>query len=41
MILAGLLDTQVDGVVRAYEEQGLSLTDRGAGEWPVLVFAAA
>lgn len=41
MILAGLLDTQEDGVVRAYEEQGLSLADRGAGEWPVLVFAAA
>ena len=37
IILAGLLDTQVDGVVAAYEALGLSLADRGSGEWPVLV----
>ncbi len=37
LILAGLLDTQADGVARAYEEQGLSVRDRGFGEWPVLV----
>jgi ribosomal protein L11 methyltransferase len=37
VILAGLLDTQADGVVRAYEERGLTLRDRGFGEWPVLV----
>ena len=37
VILAGLLDTQADGVVRAYEERGLTLRDRSFGEWPVLV----
>jgi ribosomal protein L11 methyltransferase len=37
VVLAGLLGTQADGVVRAYEEQGLGVRDRGFGEWPVLV----
>ncbi len=37
VILAGLLDPQAEGVIRAYEDQGLSLADRGSGEWPVLV----
>ena len=37
IMLAGLLDTQADGVVRAYEALGLKLQDRGSGEWPVLV----
>ena len=37
VILAGLLDTQADAVVAAYEKLGLSLADRGSGEWPVLV----
>ena len=37
VVLAGLLDTQADAVAAAYEELGLSLTDRGSGEWPVLV----
>jgi ribosomal protein L11 methyltransferase len=37
IILAGLLETQADAVARAYEEQGLTLGDRGFGEWPVLV----
>ena len=41
VILAGLLDTQADGVVAAYEALGLSLADRGSGEWPVLVFHRA
>ena len=41
VILAGLLDTQVDAVVAAYEKEGLSLEDRGFGEWPVLVIGAA
>jgi ribosomal protein L11 methyltransferase len=36
-VLAGLLDTQSDGVARAYEAQGLTVSDRGFGEWPVLV----
>lgn len=39
VLLAGLLDSQADAVVRAYKEQGLSLTDRGSGEWPVLVLS--
>jgi ribosomal protein L11 methyltransferase len=37
VVLAGLLDTQADGVIAAYEKQGMSLQDRGFGEWPVLV----
>jgi ribosomal protein L11 methyltransferase len=37
VILAGLLDTQADAVGRAYEALGLKLSDRSAGEWPVLV----
>lgn len=37
ILLAGLLDTQADAVARAYEAQGLGITDRGIGEWPVLV----
>ena len=37
VVLAGLLDTQSDAVIRAYEERGLTLRDRGFGEWPVLV----
>ena len=40
IILAGLLDTQADAVVDAYEELGLSPVRRGAGEWPVLVLQA-
>jgi ribosomal protein L11 methyltransferase len=38
VLLAGLLDTQADAVVAAYEALGLTLADRGSGEWPVLVF---
>jgi ribosomal protein L11 methyltransferase len=37
IVLAGLLDIQADGVAKAYAAQGLSVTDRGIGEWPVLV----
>ena len=37
IVLAGLLDTQADGVVAAYDKHGLTLRVRGAGEWPVLV----
>ena len=40
IILAGLLDTQVDGVCAAYEKLGLNIRDRGSGEWPVLVLKA-
>ena len=37
VILAGLLDTQADSVVAAYEKLGFTLNERGAGEWPVLI----
>jgi ribosomal protein L11 methyltransferase len=37
IILAGLLDTQADTVVEAYEAEGCSLVERGTGEWTVLV----
>jgi ribosomal protein L11 methyltransferase len=37
VVLAGLLNTQADAVVAAYEEQGLKPSDRGFSEWPVLV----
>ena len=37
LILAGLLDLQADAVAEAYEQRGLSLDERGSGEWPVLV----
>lgn len=37
VVLAGLLDSQADGLIAAYEAQGVRLAERGAGEWPVLV----
>jgi len=40
VILAGLLDTQADAVIRAYEAQGVSLVHCRSGEWPVLTLAA-
>jgi ribosomal protein L11 methyltransferase len=40
VVLAGLLDTQADGVIAAYAKLGLSLRARGEGEWPVLVLSA-
>ena len=40
LVLAGLLDSQADGVTRAYEEHGVSLIDRGSGEWPVLILGS-
>jgi ribosomal protein L11 methyltransferase len=39
VVVAGLLDTQADAVCAAYEKLGLSLVDRGSGEWPVLVLS--
>ena len=39
VVLAGLLDTQAGAVVAAYEKLGLSLGDRGSGEWPVLTLS--
>jgi ribosomal protein L11 methyltransferase len=40
MVLAGLLETQADAVTGAYEALGLTLRDRGSGEWPVLVLTS-
>jgi ribosomal protein L11 methyltransferase len=37
IVLAGLLDTQAGSVAAAYEKLGLTLSDCGSGEWPVLV----
>jgi len=37
IVLAGLLDTQADAVIAAYSKLGLTLADRGSGEWPVVV----
>ncbi len=36
VMLAGLLDTQADSVISAYEAQGMKVIERGAGEWCVL-----
>jgi len=40
VVLAGLLDTQADGVVAAYEAAGMNVSGRGEGEWRVLVSEA-
>lgn len=37
ILLAGLLDSQADGVAKAYDAQGMIIADRGIGEWPVLI----
>jgi ribosomal protein L11 methyltransferase len=37
VILAGLLNTQAEVVIDSYSELGLTVCDRGSGEWPVLV----
>jgi ribosomal protein L11 methyltransferase len=39
VILAGLLDSQADAVIAAYEPLGLSVRARLSGEWPVLVLS--
>jgi ribosomal protein L11 methyltransferase len=41
VILAGLLDTQADTVIAAYEAVGMKVVERGSGEWCVLVLGAA
>jgi ribosomal protein L11 methyltransferase len=38
IVLAGILDAQADSVTAAYQAKGLVLSERGAGEWPVVVF---
>ncbi len=40
VVLAGLLDTQADAVIAAYETQGMKVVERGEGEWCVLVLEA-
>jgi ribosomal protein L11 methyltransferase len=40
IILAGLLDSQADAVIAAYQRQGMTIIERGAGEWCVLVLEA-
>jgi ribosomal protein L11 methyltransferase len=40
VVLAGLLHSQTDAVVRAYEALGLTCRARGSGEWPVLVLGS-
>ena len=37
VVLAGLLDTQANAVIAAYEAEGMSVIERGDGEWCVLV----
>ncbi len=37
VVLAGILDNQADGVIAAYGKQGMHISSRGTGEWPVLV----
>ena len=41
VVLAGILDTQADAVIRAYEALGVTCRARGSGEWPVLVLERA
>ena len=40
VVLAGLLDTQADAVIAAYEAVGMRVAGRGDGEWCVLVLKA-
>ena len=40
LVLAGLLDTQADPVIAAYETEKMRLVERGSGEWCVLVLEA-
>ena len=41
VVLAGLLDTQADAVIAAYEAEGMTLGERGTEEWSVLILQAA
>jgi ribosomal protein L11 methyltransferase len=41
LVLAGLLDTQADAVIASYKAQGMTLVERGSGEWCVLVLEAS
>lgn len=37
VVLAGLLDSQADAVIAAYQAAGIGVADLGSGEWPVMV----
>ena len=41
VVLAGLLDTQSEAVIAAYEAEGMTVAERGTEEWCVLVLDAA
>jgi ribosomal protein L11 methyltransferase len=41
VVLAGLLDTQAEAVIAAYQAEGMKLVEGGNGEWRVLVLEAA
>jgi ribosomal protein L11 methyltransferase len=40
VILAGLLDSQAEAVIAAYEALDFTVRDQGTGEWPVLVLSS-
>ena len=41
VVLAGLLDTQSEAVIAAYEAEGMTVAERGTEEWSVLILQAA
>ena len=41
VVLAGLLDSQADAVVAAYEAEGMTVIERNPGEWCVLMMQAS
>ncbi len=41
VVLAGLLDTQAEAVIAAYEAEGMTVAERGTGEWSILILEAA
>ena len=41
VVLAGLLDTQADSVIAAYDALGMKVIERGSGEWCVLVLTSS
>ena len=41
VVLAGLLDSQADAVVAAYQAEGMTVIEHNPGEWGVLVMQAS
>jgi len=39
-VLAGLLESQAESVAAAYRDVGLTLENKGSGEWPVLMLSS-